>query len=86
MITRTVKYTKVVVAVLKDDLTVEKVERTIPGKFDAKGAAKYLTKNNIDFAKVLSVESADILTGMSEEDWLKYCKPIDSRYVKVEDR
>ena len=65
---------------------MEKEEKTIPGKLDISGVEKYLRKNKVDFAKVLSVESADILTGMSEEDWLKYCKPIDSRYVKVENR
>ena len=86
MITRTVKYTKVIIAVLAEDLTVSKVEKTIPGKLDAKQAAKYLTKNNVDFAKVLSVESADILTAMDEETWLKYAKPVTERYVKVADR
>lgn len=86
MITRTVKYTNVVFVVLGEDLSVTKVEKTIPGKHDTKSAEKYFKKNSIEYAKILSVESADVLTAMDEETWLKYAKPVTERYVKVADR
>lgn len=86
MITRTVKYSHVLYAVIADDLTVTKVEKTVPGKFDTKTIEKYFKKNNIEYAKIISVDSADILTAMDEETWLKYAKPVTDRYVKVADR
>lgn len=87
MITRTVKYTEVTYAILKEDLTVEKITVKIPGKNDEKTALKYIKKNiDVNAVKVISLKSADVLTAMSEETWLKYCQVVTDRYVKVADR
>ena len=87
MITRTVKYTNIVYAVISDDLTVEKKAVKVPGKFDIASGLKYVQKKvDKNAVKVVSVDSADVLTAMDEETWLKYAKVVESRYVKVEDR
>ena len=87
MITRTVKYTSIVYAVISDDLTVEKRTVKVPGKFDMASGLKYLQKKvDKNAVKVVSVDPADVLTAMDEETWLKYAKIVENRYIKVEDR
>ena len=68
----------------RDTCELSDVEITITGKHTAESALKVLKSKDISpmqTIKVLSVETVEQLRIMTEEDFIKYSKPADKRYM-----
>jgi hypothetical protein len=88
MVTRTVEETTVKVMAVKTDVgEVVTLELKLTGKVTADNALKLAKKHyendTVCIAKVLSIDTKEVLYGMYEVDFIKYAKPMDSRFESL---
>lgn len=88
MVTRTVDETTVKAMAVKTDVgEVVTLELKLTGKVNEENALKLTKKQyekgNVVIAKVLSIETKEVLYGMSEVDFISHATPMDGRFKSL---
>lgn len=86
-VTRTITRTTIRYAAINEQGDVYDDAVTVIGKYDQEQAQKYVTKQGV-IGRVTTVDSVDVIWGISEEDFLKYGHEVTrpaSQSKKVDD-